>query len=243
VAGTPAVRRAVLTVPTLTGALVRLEPLLAEHAPDLAAAAARDRSQFAYTWVPDGVEDACRYVRVARDQLEEGRAVPFAVRSAVDGRVVGSTRFLDLEVFVWPPPLPSGVARGPAPTDAVAPTVAEIGSTWYAADAQRTGINVECKLLMLQHAFESWQVLRVTLKTDARNSRSRRAIERLGATSEGVRRVHLPATDGTVRDSAYYSIVRDEWPTVRDGIIRRLASHQSSVPALASGHGADHGRG
>ena len=97
----------------------------------------------------------------------------------------------------------------------------EIGSTWYAASAQRTGINSEAKLLQLTHAFEVWQVLRVTFKTDARNTVSRRAIERLGAQFEGVRRSHCPARDGTVRDSAYYSITASEWPAVRSRIGRR----------------------
>jgi RimJ/RimL family protein N-acetyltransferase len=88
----------------------------------------------------------------------------------------------------------------------------EIGWTWLAADVQRTGVNTAMKRLMLEYAFDVWQVHRVTLKTDARNTRSRRAIERLGARAEGVRRAHHPAADGTIRDSAYYSILRDEWP-------------------------------
>jgi len=100
--------------------------------------------------------------------------------------------------------------------------VVEISSTWYAASAQRTGINTEVKLLQLTHAFEAWRVLRVTFKTDARNARSRTAIERLGAQVEGVRRAHSPAGDGTVRDSAYYSITAPEWPTVRSNLHQLL---------------------
>jgi len=118
------------------------------------------------------------------------------VRRLSDDRIVGSTRFWDLEVFVWPPPWPPGVAHGPEPADDRPPSVVEIGSTWYAASAQRTGINTEVKLLQLTHAFEAWRVLRVTFKTDAR---SRTAIERLGAQVEGVRRAHSPAGDGTPR--------------------------------------------
>jgi len=144
------------------------------------------------------------------------------VRRLSDDRIVGSTRFWDLEVFVWPPPSPPGVAHGPEPADDRPPSVVEIGSTWYAASAQRTGINTEVKLLQLTHAFEAWRVLRVTFKTDARNARSRTAIERLGAQVEGVRRAHSPAGDGTVRDSAYYSITAPEWPTVRSNLHQLL---------------------
>jgi RimJ/RimL family protein N-acetyltransferase len=105
--------------------------------------------------------------------------------------------------------------RGPAPSDDTPPTVAEIGGTWYAASAQRTVVNTECKLLLLSYAFDTWGVLRVTMKTDTRNERSRVAILRIGARFEGIRRVHAPAVDGAVRDTAYYSIVAAEWPEVR----------------------------
>ena len=182
---------------------------------DLAAAAAEDRSTYAYTLVPDGIEGTERYVRAALAEQADGRSVAFAVRLLDGDRVVGSTRFLDLAVFSWPPPWPPGPELGSAPSDDTLPTVAEIGSTWYAASSQRTGVNTECKLLMLGHAFDAWGVVRVTLKTDARNERSRRAIERLGAGFEGVRRAHMPTIDGTIRDTAYYSIVQDEWPAVR----------------------------
>jgi RimJ/RimL family protein N-acetyltransferase len=201
---------------------VRLEPLAIGHAPELAAAAGAERDSFGFTWVPDGIGDARRYVEAALADAAGGRAVPFAVRAAASGRLVGSTRFLDLEVFTWPPPWPPGVGRGPAPSDQQPPAVAEIGSTWYAAAAQGTGINAAAKALMLRHAFEVWQVLRVSLKTDARNTRSRTAIERLGASFEGVRRAHAPAQDGTVRDTAYYSIIAAEWPAVRARLAQRL---------------------
>jgi RimJ/RimL family protein N-acetyltransferase len=98
--------------------------------------------------------------------------------------------------------------------------VAEIGSTWYSGSAQRTAVNTECKLLMLRHAFEVWNVERMTLKTDARNERSRAAIERLGARFDGALRVHMPASDGTLRDTAYYSILTSEWPEVRATLFR-----------------------
>jgi RimJ/RimL family protein N-acetyltransferase len=125
------------------------------------------------------------------------------------GRPVGSTSYYDLES--WP------ALTGDRPA------VVEIGHTWYAASAQRTAVNTESKLLLLTHAFETWGCLRVALRTDARNERSRAAIERIGARYEGIRRAHMVATDGTVRDSAYFSIVRDEWPAVRAGLEARLS--------------------
>ncbi len=102
------------------------------------------------------------------------------------------------------------------------PDAVEIGSTWLAASAQRTRCNTECKYLLLAHAFDTWAVHRVFLKTDERNERSRRAIERLGAIFEGIRRSDMPAQDGTVRNSACYSIVRAEWPGVKSRLERFL---------------------
>ena len=204
-----------LTSPTLRGRFVQLEPLAPRHIPGLVAAAAEDRASFTYSEVPDGIEEVTRYVVENVDLAASGRQVPFAVRLLEADRIVGATRFMDLEVFVWPPPWPPGVTKGPAPADDAPPTVAEIGGTWYAASAQRTVVNTESKLLLLTYAFDTWGVLRVTLKTDARNERSRIAITRLGAAFEGIRRVHAPAVDGAVRDTAYYSIVACEWPGIR----------------------------
>ena len=126
------------------------------------------------------------------------------------------------------------MAQGLEPSDERPPSVVEIGSTWYAATAQRTGVNAEVKLLQLTHAFEVWRALRVTLETDARNTASRRAIERLGAACEEVRRAHAPASDGTVRDSAYYSIVASEWTDVRRELVARFPGgpgHPKGDPA------------
>lgn len=214
---------------TLTGRFVRLEPLTAGHAPALAAAAAGDRGTYGLTTVPDGERSAERYVRTALARRDTGREVPFAVRRLADDRIVGSTRFLDLDVFAWPASSPSVAGEGPVPSGATPPSVAEIGSTWYSADAQRTAVNTECKLLLLGHAFEVWGCLRVTFKTDARNQASRRAIERLGAAFEGIRRAHVPATDGIVRDSAYYSMLRAEWPPAREKLVARLAAYSQPV--------------
>ena len=205
----------------LEGRRVRLEPLTLDHVSLLEAAAGEGRGTYTYTWVPDGPEEARRYVEAALEHQQSGRALVWAVRRLADNRIVGSTRFLDLEVFSWPPPWPPGVGRGQAPEEERPPTVCEIGSTWYAASVQRTGINTEVKLLQLVHAFEVWQVVRVTFKTDARNERSRRAIEGIGARFEGVRRAHAPATDGTIRDTAYYSILQIEWSAIKAELQRR----------------------
>ena len=131
------------------------------------------------------------------------------------GRVVGTTSFLDPQVWDWPP----GSKRPPRQS----PDTVEIGATWLAASAQRTRCNTEAKLLMLAHAFERWQVHGVSFKTDARNDRSRRAIERLGARFDGILRAHMPGADDAVRDSAYYSIVAAEWPGVKERLERFAA--------------------
>jgi RimJ/RimL family protein N-acetyltransferase len=205
----------VLSSPTLRGRFVQLEPLAGRHIPGLIAAAGEDRTSYHFSEVPDGLEQVTRYVEENVDLALSGRQIPFAVRLLADERIVGATRFMDLEVFQWPPPWPPGVTRGPAPDDDTPPSVTEIGGTWYAASAQRTVVNTECKLLLLAYAFDTWRVLRVTLKTDARNERSRTAILRIGARLEGIRRVHAPAVDGAVRDTAYYSIIASEWPEIR----------------------------
>ncbi|RNB80169.1 N-acetyltransferase [Brevibacillus fluminis] len=208
-----------LTPITIRGNLVCLEPMTMDHVHDLCAAASEDRSTYHLTKVPDGVDDTKRYIEGALVAYSQGQELPFVVRHLETGRIVGTTRFLDLDVFSS---LPTGASTGPTPSDATPPTVAEIGSTWYAASAQRTGVNTECKLLLLTHAFEKWGSIRVTLKTDARNNRSRTAIERLGAKFEGIRRAHVPASDGGIRDSAYYSILAAEWPVVRANLEEKL---------------------
>lgn len=207
---------------TLQGRSVRLEPIEAAHAPALAAAAGADRDAYRYTRVPDGLDDARTYVAAALAQRDTGRTVPFAVRRLADGMVVGSTRYLDLEVFTCPPPWPPGTPGDAAPSDEHPPTVAEIGATWYGPTARGTAVNPECKLLLLGHAFETWGSRRVAFQADARNTASRRAIERLGAEHEGIRRAHAPSIDGTIRDTAYYSVTADEWPDVRKGLEARL---------------------
>lgn len=207
----------------LRGSVVRLDPVDITDVDGLLLAAAEDRSSYGYTLVPATSEAMYSYVLSALEDEGSGWALPFVIRLGESERIVGSTRFLDLAY--WTDPLSGALAR-PSPGENGAPSVAdpgrngvpsvaEIGSTWLAASMQRTGVNTEAKLLMLSHAFDTWGVARVTLKTDARNEQSRRAIERIGATFEGLRRADRPAPDGSVRDSAYYSILRDEWPAIR----------------------------
>ncbi|MGW3247006.1 GNAT family N-acetyltransferase [Streptomyces sp. NPDC001070] len=203
----------------LEGKHVRLEPLSAAHTDGLLRAAAESRETYAFTRVPSDRDAMAQYIEEALQDQAAGESLPFVVREVQRDTLVGSTRFLDLDHWTATPAWPAG--RTVARVGAV-PTVAEIGSTWLAASAQRTPCNTEAKLLLLTHAFEEWGVLRVTLKTDARNTRSRTAIERIGARFEGIRRAHTLAVDGTVRDSAYYSILGEEWPGVRSALEARL---------------------
>jgi len=199
----------------LGGRHVRLEPLTRGHAGALAAAASGARETYGLTTVPDGEADALGYIETALRDQGAGRSLPFVTVASATGRAVGSTRFLNIEFWTWPPGHP--LQRGED-----VPDVAEIGATWLAAEAQRTAINTEAKLLMLTHAFETWRVHRVSLMTDARNERSRRAILRLGARFDGVLRAQRPAVDGTIRDTAAFSILEEEWPTVKRQLQSRL---------------------
>jgi RimJ/RimL family protein N-acetyltransferase len=182
-----------------------------DHADAIADAATGDRSSFAWTMVPDGRAEAARYVDALLTDAARAVAAPFVQRRTADDAVVGCTRFLHP---AWP--------HGRADPDEV-----EVGGTWLAADAQRSPINTEAKLLLLTHAFEVWEVQRVAICTDVRNVRSRAAIERLGAVFEGVLRRHRAAytepPDPDLRDTAVYSIIAPEWPGVRAGLRERLA--------------------
>jgi N-acetyltransferase len=191
--------------PVLSGPTVTVRPLAIADAGALAAAAAESRQHYVYTRVPDGVGEAESYIAAALRDRDGGHRMPFV--TVWRDRVVGSTSYLDIQQWRWPAGSP--LQRSDTP-DAV-----EIGATWLSDSAQRTRCNTEAKYLMLTHAFDVWGVHRVALKTDERNARSRRAIERLGAKLDGVRRADMPSQDGSVRNSAYYSIVRAEWPVVR----------------------------
>jgi N-acetyltransferase len=190
----------------LEGTLVVLEPLALSHVPALAEAASESRDTYGFADVPDGLHEMAAYVQRA---LETPGVMPFAIVS--QRRVVGATRFLRMEHWSRLDDRPPDV-----------PHVADIGWTWLAASAQRTGVNTEAKFLMLRHAFEAWRVFRVAIKVDVPNERSRRAVESLGAKLEGIRRAERLGEDGTVLDCAWYSIVQDEWPAVKVRLEARL---------------------
>ena len=188
-----------LDVPVLRGSLVRLEPLTIEHAPDLARAAEEDRSSYAFTVVPRA-DEAKAYVATQRGRPG---VTPFAQVRQRDGMAVGCTSFCNPRT--WP--------------DRRDLCALEIGWTWLGASAQGAGINAEAKFLLFTYAFETLGVARVDLKTDARNARSRRALERLGARFEGVLRSGsaswAPGEEGLLRDSAMFSVIAAEWPAVK----------------------------
>jgi len=195
----------------LQGRFVRLEPLQLHHVDGLAAASAADPLLYRWSPVPQGKAEAADYVATALSWRDAGRAVPFATVRTSDGVVLGSTRFFDLEQWAWPPGHPRH-GRG-------IPDACEIGYTWLSRSAIRSAANTEAKLLMLTHAFEHWDVLRVCFHTDVRNQRSRAALERIGGRFEGVLRSHRMAADFIARDSARYSIVAAEWPGVKQRLI------------------------
>jgi len=199
----------------LEGRHVRLEPLALDHARALLAAASGPRDTYGFTTVPPDEPSMLRYIEAALRDQEAGRALPFATVAKATGRVVGSTRFGNIEYWAWP-------AGNPYQRGEDLPDVVEIGWTWLAAESQRTPINTEAKLLMLTHAFETWRVHRVSLMTDARNERSRRAILRVGAQFDGVIRAQRMAFDGTIRDTAAFSILESEWPTVKRQLQSRM---------------------
>jgi RimJ/RimL family protein N-acetyltransferase len=199
---------------SLEGAEVTLRPMTTDDAEALAAAAGESREHYGLSFVPDGLDQARRYVEKALRLSAAGTRVPFT--TVWRGRVAGTTSFLDPVIWDWPP----GSKRAPRES----PDTVEIGATWLAASAQRTACNTAAKVLMLTHAFERWQVHGVSFKTDARNERSRRAIERLGARLDGIRRADMPGADDTVRDSAHYSIVAAEWAGVKARLTAALAA-------------------
>jgi RimJ/RimL family protein N-acetyltransferase len=189
---------------TFTGKLVRVEPLAAEHEPGLIEAAS-DPEMFA--WMPVDMassRDALHeWLMSTLSAAREGSAVPFAIVAADAGHILGSTRFLELRFEHLR---------------------AEIGWTWVTRSAWSTGVNVETKLLLLEHAFERVGLRRVEFKTDARNERSRGALLAAGATFEGILRKHMVVREGGERDSAYYSVTDDDWPEVKRHLGERLAA-------------------
>ncbi|MEA2119268.1 GNAT family protein [Halovibrio sp. HP20-50] len=187
---------------TLKGKHVELKPLKLSHR-DAFFVAASDGELWAsdLTIVPASPEATDEYIREAIEGQESGIYLPFVIIHRQTGRVVGTTRYRAINFRH---------------------RRLEIGSTWLAKSAQRTAVNTESKFLLLQHAFEHLGCLRVEFLTDALNQQSRAAIERLGATLEGILRMHMVMPSGRSRDSAYFSIIETEWPTVRDRLESKL---------------------
>jgi RimJ/RimL family protein N-acetyltransferase len=189
---------------TLEGNSVRLEPLEQKHVP-LLWAAAKDAVEEIFRWIPYSVQTAEDVQKMVEKSLAEqgrGESVPFATVERRSGQVIGSTRFMNIDR---------------------ANRRVEIGSTWIAPAWQRTAINTEAKYLMLRHAFEQWRCIRVELKTDSLNQKSRNAILRIGAKEEGTLRQHVITWSGRLRDSVYFSILDKEWPEVKARLEARLA--------------------
>jgi len=192
----------------LEGRGIRLEPLASEHADALATAASDGRLwDLWYTAVPPP-DAMAAYVATALKGQQDGHMLPWVVRDAASGTVIGSTRYHD-----------------------IAPAIdrVEIGYTWYGESRQRTNVNSTCKLLLLEHAFDTLKCKVVGLRTDNFNFRSQRAIEGLGAKKDGVIRHFALRRDGTVRDTVMYSILSAEWPDVRRHLELRLARHARSA--------------
>ena len=192
---------------TLTGKVVRLEPLSEAHVRGLTAVGMNDEI---WRWLPYGVmrneEDIRGWVREMLKRAANAADRPFAVIQLASGRVAGATRYMDIH--------PKDYAL-------------EIGGTWYGVEFQRTGVNTETKYLLLRHAFEDLKCIRVQIKTDLRNERSQKAIERIGALREGVLRNSMIMPDGYYRSSVYYSILDNEWPAVK-ARLKEIMSRGSS---------------
>ena len=185
----------------LEGRLIRLEAMTPEHIDRLMAISRRWPQEYELTSTPVDERQAEAYFGTAFAEQEAGRAYPFTIFHRETGEPIGSTRFADIR---W------------------RHRNAELGYTWFRPDMQRTGANVESKLLMLELAFERLEWVRVQIHTDTRNLRSQRAIEALGAVFEGVLRRHMIVKDGFVRDTRVYSIVDLEWQQVRERLLARL---------------------
>jgi N-acetyltransferase len=191
---------------TLEGAYVRLEPLAKAH---LAGLAAVGLDEELWLWIPVPVrtaEEMAAYIETALQEQERGVSLPFALIEKAAGRVVGSTRYGSIDR---------------------AHHRVEIGWTLVAREWQRTAINTEAKYLLLRHAFETLGCIRVELKADSLNERSRAAILRIGAREEGIFRNHMITASGRVRHSVYFSVVDSEWPAVKARLESRLYTRQT----------------
>ena len=187
----------------LGGEVVRLEPMAMVHLDGLWEAG---RDESLWRLIPTNVasiDDMRKYMETALADRDRGVALPFVTVERASGKVIGSTRFGNIDA---------------------ANLRAEIGWTWITPAFQRSAVNTEAKLLMLTHAFETWKCIRVELKTDALNERSRAAIKRIGATEEGIFRNHMITDSGRFRDSVYFSIIDTEWPAVKENLVSKLSS-------------------
>jgi len=207
---------------TLQGPNVALSPLEQAHVPGLVQAAQENRAPYRYLAVPSDAASMQAYVDAAETARAAGSALPFAIVERESGRVLGATRFRDIEHWPWPADHPLRRVRE-------TPDVVEIGGTWLAASALGRGIHRESSSLLLTYAFEAWRVRRVALRCDARDERARRAIEKLGVRFDGVLRAACIAADGAVLDVATYSVLDMEWRSVRAGLAR--SAEPSHAPA------------
>jgi N-acetyltransferase len=186
---------------TLEGPRLRLEPLSQAHH---AAFCAAGLDEDLWRWIPAPVrtpDEMAAYIAYALAEQAHGRALPFAVIEKSSGRVCGSTRYGNIDLDH---------------------RRVEIGWTWLARPWQRTATNTEAKYLLLRHAFETLGCIRVELKTDSLNERSRAAIQRIGARKEGILRNHMITASGRIRHTVYYSIVDSEWPSLKASLERKL---------------------
>jgi RimJ/RimL family protein N-acetyltransferase len=192
----------------LSGEFVAIEPLTAEHAAGLLAAADAEE---VFTWLPyprpADLRAARTWIADALAVRNADRRLPFAVLNASDRDVIGSTSYWDFDAHN---------------------AHVEIGSTWLSQASWGTGCNAEAKLLLMTHAFETLGLERVAFRTDVRNERSQRAIERLGAVKEGIHRHEMRRRDGSWRDSVHYSILRAEWPGAEARLRERIATAEAS---------------
>ena len=186
----------------LTGKHVRLEPMTEAHTAALAEiGVGQPFWHFMLYGDMNSTDDMRRWVQDILSRAEKGTDLPFVAIHLASGRVAGATRYLNVM------PKDRGL---------------EIGGTWYGPEFQRTPVNTECKYLLLHHAFETLGCIRVQLKTDSRNERSQKAIERIGAVKEGVLRNHMILPDGYYRHSVFYSILDTEWPEVKRRLEKML---------------------
>lgn len=192
---------------TLPGTHILLEPLTLAHVPVLTRAGLFPELWRLQPTAINNEHDMHTYVAAALDDQQRGLSLPFAIVRQGDGEMIGSTRYMDI---------------------ALPHRRLEIGATWLSPGSQRSGANTEAKLLLLTHAFENLQLIRVVFKTEVLNEQSRRALARIGAVEEGIFRQHLIAASGRRRDMVYFSILDSEWPAVKARLLARSTGHPRS---------------